>query len=267
MPRHGVDSDSSTPLFRLLPYETDRTNAADTLLQSELVFQPRSQSFRTAYSPSIIELEKGEVLVAFMGGFSDGKADTACYTARFNPDDQEWEPPKVAVAATYGVPCWNPVLLKLPEGEVIMFYKRGPSREAWSGYIRRSADAGESWGREEPLPGGIIGPAKNKPLVLPEDQSLICPSEFLSYRAASSYVEKTQDFGRHWTKHGPIVAEEGGPMGGIEPSMYFTDDGTLVALMRPSDPEAEDPRCARSSNAAAFGSLRASLDPFGTPTR
>ena len=54
--------------------------------------------------------------------------------------------------------------------------------------------------------------------------------------AAASYVEKTPDFGRHWTRHGPIVAEEGGPLGGVDPSIYFTDDGTLVALMRPSDP-------------------------------
>lgn len=38
--------------------------------------------------------------------------------------------------------------------EVIMFYKRGPSRESWSGFLRRSADGGDSWGREEPLPAG-----------------------------------------------------------------------------------------------------------------
>lgn len=76
---------------------------------------------------------------------------------------------------------------------------------------------------------GIIGPTKNKPLILPEDQSLLCPSSAFSFEAAASYVEKTPDFGRHWSRDGPIVAEEGGGLGGVDPSIYFTDDGTLVA--------------------------------------
>ena len=231
-----------------LRYDRDRSNMGDTLLRKELIFEPKSQSFRTVAMPSIIELDRGEMLVSFMGGMSEGKADTACYTARLYADEDTWAPPKVAVAAKFGVPCWNPVLLKLPEGEVILFYKRGPSRESWSGFLRRSADGGDSWGREEPLPAGIVGPSKNKPLILPEDQSLLCPTNVWSFEAAASYVEKTPDFGRHWIRHGPIVAEEGGPLGGVDPSIYFTDDGTLVALMRPSDPGVEDGRVLRSSS-------------------
>jgi hypothetical protein len=68
--------------------------------------------------------------------------------------------------------------------------------------------------REEALPGGIIGPAKNKPLILPEDQSIICPSDARSFGAAASWVDMTPDFGRHWSRHGPIIAEEGGALGG-----------------------------------------------------
>mmetsp|Transcript_7551 Transcript_7551/g.11842 ORF Transcript_7551/g.11842 Transcript_7551/m.11842 type:complete len:119 (-) Transcript_7551:256-612(-) len=85
--------------------------------------------------PSIIELDRGELLVAFMGGVTEGKADTGCYTSRLYADENTWAIPKVAVAAKLDVPCWNPVLLKLPEGEVVMFYKRGPRRESWSGLV------------------------------------------------------------------------------------------------------------------------------------
>lgn len=243
--RSGVDKDTGTHVgsktapkpkdFRKrkdgrddLRYDRDRSNVGDTLLRKQLIFEPRSQAFKTVAMPSIIELDRGEMLVTFMGGISAGKLDTACYTSRLYADDDTWATPKVAVAAKSGIPCWNPVLLKLPEGEVILFYKRGPSRESWSGFLRRSADGGDTWGREEPLPAGIIGPAKNKPLILPEDQSLLCPSSALSFEAAASYVEKTPDFGRHWSRHGPIIAEEGSPLGGVDPSIYFTDDGTLV---------------------------------------
>ena len=38
-----------------------------------------------------------------------------CYTSRLYADEGAWAAPKVAVAARNGVPCWNPVLLKLPE--------------------------------------------------------------------------------------------------------------------------------------------------------
>mmetsp|Transcript_7553 Transcript_7553/g.11846 ORF Transcript_7553/g.11846 Transcript_7553/m.11846 type:complete len:162 (-) Transcript_7553:288-773(-) len=37
-------------------------------------------------------------------------------------------------------------------------------------------------------------------------------------------------------------------MGGADPTIYYTDDGTLVALMRPSDPNVEDGRILRSSS-------------------
>ena len=33
--------------------------------------EPKSQSFRTVAMPSIIELDRGEMLVAFMGGMSE----------------------------------------------------------------------------------------------------------------------------------------------------------------------------------------------------
>ena len=59
--------------------------------------------------PTLIELDRGEVLVAFMGGSVEGKADTACYTARLHADEEMWAPPQVAVAAKMGTPCWNPV--------------------------------------------------------------------------------------------------------------------------------------------------------------
>jgi hypothetical protein len=40
---------------------------------TELLFEPRSQPFRTVAMPSIIELDIGEMLVAFMGGFVEGR--------------------------------------------------------------------------------------------------------------------------------------------------------------------------------------------------
>jgi len=125
------------------------------------------------------------------------------------------------------------VLFKFPDGELLLFFKVGESPEMWSGFLKRSMDNGLTWSESEALPGGILGPAKNKPIYAVEDDTLLCPSSVESYKAWGSWVEVTKDRGRTWAKLGPIAVPKV-PKGVIQPSIFFTNEGHLRVLMRSS---------------------------------
>jgi hypothetical protein len=70
---------------------------------------------------------------------------------------EQWSKPE-KVADAPNVPLWNPVLFKYPlTGEILLFYKIGPSPMTWSGALKRSMDLGRTWSEPETLPAGILG--------------------------------------------------------------------------------------------------------------
>ncbi len=170
---------------------------------------------------------------------------------------EQWHAPKMAVKGTSSSDkCWRPQLFVVPQThEVLLFYKRGASRETWEGFLKRSLDGGKTWLEEEKLPPGILGPSKNKVLRNSEDESILSASERWTRSSACSWIERAEREGRDWTvKSGPIRMEKkglqerygGGRMGdkaaeeeardygGIEPAIFYKDDGTLVVLARPA---------------------------------
>ena len=170
---------------------------------------------------------------------------------------EQWHAPKMAVKGTSSSDkCWRPQLFVVPQThEILLFYKRGASRETWEGFLKRSLDGGKTWLEEEKLPPGILGPSKNKVLRNSEDESILSASERWTRSSACAWIERAEREGRDWTvKSGPIRTEKkglqerygGGRMGdkaaeeeardygGIEPAIYYKDDGTLVALARPA---------------------------------
>ena len=118
----------------------------------------------------------------------------------------------------------------MPSGEVILFYKAGESPRSWSGLLKRSTDGGKTWSKEELLPAGILGPIKNKPLLL-KDGTLVCGSSVESWRAWACWMEMTSDGGRTWSKYGPIDFP-GVPKGLIQPTLFLDQQGKLRMLSR-----------------------------------
>jgi predicted neuraminidase len=133
------------------------------------------------------------------------------------------------VAEEPGYPCWNPVLFKSSKGTLSLFYKAGPSPERWSGYVQRSTDGGKTWGKAQILPAGLLGPIKNKPIE--HKGAILAPTSIESHRAWCAWVERSTDDGRTWVRHGPIQVP-GKPHGLIQPTLFVTSKGTLVALCR-----------------------------------
>jgi len=183
--------------------------------------------FPSCHASTIVEAETGRFLAAWFGGRAEGAADVKIWLARF--DGKCWSRPEM-VAEEKGFPCWNPVLFKSRSKTVFLFYKAGRSPMTWSGYVRRSNDAGRTWGAVEQLPAGLLGPIKNKPIQL-KDGSILAGTSVESHRAWACWIERSTDDGRTWRRHGPITVP-GHPYGIIQPTLFELGERTILALFR-----------------------------------
>jgi predicted neuraminidase len=183
--------------------------------------------FASCHASTLVEVEAGKLLAAWFGGQKEGANDVKIWLARF--DGKTWSPPEVA-AEEPGTPCWNPVLFRSRSGTLFLWYKAGLNPMSWTAYVRRSADAGKTWDKQEPFPAGLLGPIKNKPIQR-GDGAILAGSSVESYRAWTCWLERSTDDGKSWKRFGPI-AVPGHPYGIIQPTLFERDDKSLVALCR-----------------------------------
>src|SRR5262245_54375879 len=119
------------------------------------------------HASTIAETREG-LVAAWFGGPYEGHAEVGIWLARELAGN--WSAPvEIARGADrFGrpEPCWNPVLHQAAGGPLLLFYKVGPSPRRWWGMLRTSTDGGLTWSAPQRLPRGILGPAKNKPIVL-----------------------------------------------------------------------------------------------------
>ncbi len=170
------------------------------------------------------------LVAAWFGGKREGTPDVGIWISRH--DGKAWSAP---VEVANGIqspgkrhPCWNPVLFQPKDKPLLLFYKVGPSPSTWWGMLRTSADGGKTWSEAAKLPDGILGPIKNKPVML-QDGTLLCPtsSEHAGWRV---HFERTPDLGKTWEKTGPV--NDGKTWGAIQPTILALKDGSLLALGR-----------------------------------
>jgi predicted neuraminidase len=183
--------------------------------------------FASAHASTIVETGPGELLAAWFGGSDEGKPDVAIWGARRTPAG--WSSP-VELAREPGTACYNPVLFHSADGVLWLYYKFGPSPSQWTAARRFSRDQGRNWSPVEHLPAGILGPIKNKPLVL-ADGTIVSGTSVESYQAWTPWIERSVDGGRTWTRHGPIVYP-GENYGAIQPAVVRLPDGRLRILVR-----------------------------------
>ncbi len=208
----------------------------DQMIIKESIVYPTEEDF-DCHSSSLVEISPGVLCAAWKGGPGKGqsnvdmKQNVGIWLSFFK--DGEWNGPKQIVGVPDSV-CWTPVLMKHPNGELLLFYRVGPDPRRAASMCKRSFDNGETWGKEELMPAGIIGPTRSKPLIDSEGK-MICGSSVEvgepddEYKATACWVETYSD--HQWSKSGPIEIP-GKRFGCIEPVLFWDIHGTLKLVCR-----------------------------------
>src|SRR5262249_28019308 len=113
---------------------------------------------------------------------------------------------------------------------LFLWYKAGPNPMSWTAFVRRSTDDGKTWSKPEQFPAGLLGPIRAKPLQR-ADGTILAGTSVESYRASCDWLERSKDDGKSWQRFGPIAVPNH-PYGIIQPTLFETKDGTIVALCR-----------------------------------
>ena len=99
------------------------------------------------HASTLLKLDDEKFLIAWFGGTKEGNEDVAIWIARGNEDYFE----KPAILAQSDEAHWNPVLFRINESKIIIFYKVGNEISKWRTMYRISEDNGESFGEEKEL--------------------------------------------------------------------------------------------------------------------
>src|SRR5690606_31306088 len=193
------------------------------------------------HSSTIVETPDG-LVTAFFAGAYERHPDVGIRVSRLV--DGEWTWPEEVVNGvqndTLRYPCWNPVLFQPEGGDLMLFYKVGPSPQTWWGMVMTSQDNGKTWSEprklgEDPKVGHLLGPIKNKPIQL-DDGTIINPTsiEYPKEKGEEPdwrvYFEISKDMGQTWEVVGPI--NDAVEFDAIQPSILTYAGGRLPAGSR-----------------------------------
>jgi predicted neuraminidase len=197
------------------------------IMTNEFVYE--KAPYPECHAATIAET-KQNLVAAWFGGTKERNPDVCIWVSR--KIDGKWtEGVNVANGIqndTLRYPCWNPVLYQVPGGDLVLFYKIGPSPAKWKGYMKTSSDGGITWSAQQSLPKGFLGPIKNKPILL-NNGSLVAPSS-TEDGGWKIHFEISPDFGRTWTITAP--PQDVKALKPLQPTILLHKDGRIQALCR-----------------------------------
>ena len=224
------------------------------ILLEEFVFE--EAPFKECHASTIADTPEG-LVASWFGGTREKNKDVEIWVSRKIGD--KWTKP---VSIANGIqdeklrhPCWNPVLYQVPNGPLQNYYKVGPTPRDWWGLLIESNDNGISWGDPVKLPEGILGPIKNKPVLL-SNGTLISPTS-TEHDGWRVHFEYSKDFGKTWTKSDPI--NDGKKYNAIQPSVLIYPGDKLQIMARSKESSI------LSSWSSDFGKTWTDLEPSGLP--
>lgn len=192
---------------------------------------------RSCHASNLIVLPDGGVYVVYFCGTGEGHDDVRIFgSMRGAGVVGKWSEP-TPITPDDGLPHWNPVLLPLDDGTVILYYKVGKRIATWKTYYCVSTDGCQTWsGPVEMVPGDVggRGPVRNKPVTL-SDGTILAPgsTELDDWRC---FFDLSTDNGRTWNRTADIVLPDQciNHRGIIQPTVWEDKTG-IHALLRSSE--------------------------------
>lgn len=187
--------------------------------------------YPSAHAATIVETTNGDLVASWFGGTHERNPDVGIWVSK-RKNDTWTEAVEVANGVmndTLRYPTWNPVLYQIPDGDLMLFYKVGPSPSEWWGVVMTSADHGETWSPPTKMPEDYLGPIKNKPVLL-ENGNLLLPSS-TEGNGWNLRMESTPDFGKTWVM-ADTLSKGKQAINAIQPSVLFHKNGKLQQIGR-----------------------------------
>lgn len=214
------------------PISSFAQSTPSAVLKAELIYPLEGRLTPQCHASTIVQATDGTLLAAWFGGTRERNPDVGIWVARQASDGSWGKPVEVANGVQPGgtrLPCWNPVLCQPRGAPLILFFKVGPSPSQWWGEMMISDDGGKTWRDRRKLPGGGLGPIKDKPEQL-ADGSILCPSSDETGSTWRVHFELTRDLGKTWQKIGPIEGCDEFPS--IQPTILKLGGEKLQILCR-----------------------------------
>ncbi len=208
------------------------------------IFQPLSSGKALpgtqpdSHASTLVELKNGDVLAAWFTGTAEGALNVVIRGARLHHG--KWSAP-FELARENNIACWNPVLFHARDGKLWLYYKFGKNPSTWEGARKWSNNEGKTWSDEERLPAGILGPIKDKPLLLSSGTIVSGSSvETIAERNHQTvndkwtvYIERSTDDGKSWSKSAAIVLPDAVDIPGAE-AMAHSHVNRTVGIIQPT---------------------------------
>lgn len=209
---------------------TAGTTSQPGLIKSEFIADPPITP--SSHASTIVE-GKDVLISAWFGGSEEGARDVVIWMSR--NEGSGWSRPEEVANGVHDkvriqFPCWNPVLFKMRNGPMLLFYKEGPSPSTWWGMLKTSEDNGKTWSKAKRLPDGIYGPIRAKPIEMAGGK-LLCGSstENQGWRVHMEWTKKPLS-DQAWTRSNPL--NRALDWGAIQPTILEWPDGNLQILCR-----------------------------------
>ncbi|MFW2476585.1 MAG: sialidase family protein [Sediminibacterium sp.] len=198
------------------------------LVKAEAIFT--DAPFKACHAATICSLGNETLMAAWFGGNYEGDSTMAIWTAFRN--NVGWSAPvKVATGILNGrnYACWNPVLFTDKKGILYLHYKVGPNPRQWKAFYKTSTNNGQSWSAALQLPDSLLGPIRNKPLLL-DNGHLLYPSsrESEDEKSWTAHFELSTPDMLHWK----TITLPQTDFGIIQPTLLQYKDNRIQALFR-----------------------------------